>query len=217
MDADFIRHVRRKTGMTQDDLAERLGVDQGTVSRWERNQMSPRPRILEKLRNLLLHEDERRIRERSLALVRHNLAAATILDADLKLVQASEPAFRHTRLRHNVDLRRQFGTSMQQFTDRLGVPDLMSYLRESGLLTNDALMFRFVLNVRGMGHSTLYEPILEEGRVVGLLNQVTHYFAFPENDEVTIELVQTLPTGQPDRMCTLFKGRRAHLIDIPGG
>ncbi|MEY8841796.1 helix-turn-helix transcriptional regulator, partial [Cribrihabitans sp. XS_ASV171] len=41
-DAMDIRWFRRRIGWTQLDLAERLGVDQGTISRWERGVEAPR-------------------------------------------------------------------------------------------------------------------------------------------------------------------------------
>ncbi|MGH2726052.1 MAG: helix-turn-helix domain-containing protein [Actinomycetota bacterium] len=43
MRSSAIRTLRRKNGWTQAELAERLGTDPVTVSRWERAVSSPRP------------------------------------------------------------------------------------------------------------------------------------------------------------------------------
>ena len=48
-----IKAWRRKLGLTQSDLAERLAVTATTVSRWERGQACPRPRYLAQLAGVL--------------------------------------------------------------------------------------------------------------------------------------------------------------------
>jgi transcriptional regulator with XRE-family HTH domain len=52
MEARAIRSLRRRRGWTQAELAERLGSDPVTVSRWERGVSSPRPSALLRLREL---------------------------------------------------------------------------------------------------------------------------------------------------------------------
>jgi transcriptional regulator with XRE-family HTH domain len=41
------RQVRERAGITQADLAQVLGVDRATVSRWESGERDPRPSQLE--------------------------------------------------------------------------------------------------------------------------------------------------------------------------
>ena len=48
-----IRTARRKRGLTQTDLADRLAVTPTTVSRWERGEARPRTRYLEQLAGVL--------------------------------------------------------------------------------------------------------------------------------------------------------------------
>lgn len=46
---DEIKEVRKKAGMTQMELAERLGVSKGAVAMWELNQRSPSVKMLQKI------------------------------------------------------------------------------------------------------------------------------------------------------------------------
>lgn len=43
--SDVIREVRKRTGMSQQKLAERLGLSYPTINRWERSHFDPSPRI----------------------------------------------------------------------------------------------------------------------------------------------------------------------------
>lgn len=212
MDADFIRTARRKIGMTQGQLAERLGVDQGTISRWERSHMAPRPRIASAIRELLLEEEERRVRDRSLALVRLNMMPATLLDRDLRLREVSPLAVQHYAERGGIDIRKQIGTSMQRHFDRVGMSDLARHVKRSGLVSGDALLFRFVINTRGKGHATLYEPIFDNGEVTSVLCHVTSYFDFSSNDETSLELSQFVSKDEPTRFVDMHRGARADHI-----
>lgn len=49
MPGDEIREARKKAGMTQTELAERLGVSKGTVAMWELNQRCPSVKMLRKI------------------------------------------------------------------------------------------------------------------------------------------------------------------------
>ena len=49
MPGDEIKAVRKKAGMTQMELAERLGVSKGAVAMWELSQRSPSVKMLQKI------------------------------------------------------------------------------------------------------------------------------------------------------------------------
>lgn len=48
-----IKHARERAGLTQAELGERLGVDQTYVSRWERDEITPRGSTRLKIANAL--------------------------------------------------------------------------------------------------------------------------------------------------------------------
>jgi transcriptional regulator with XRE-family HTH domain len=52
----LVRRARLLLGMTQAEFAQLFGVDDGTVSRWERGKLHPAPKILQRIRNILLKE-----------------------------------------------------------------------------------------------------------------------------------------------------------------
>ena len=39
--SEFIRHLRRQLGMTQEEFAHALGITVGTVNRWENSRFRP--------------------------------------------------------------------------------------------------------------------------------------------------------------------------------
>lgn len=39
--SDFVRHLRRSLGMTQEEFAHSLGITVGTVNRWENRRFRP--------------------------------------------------------------------------------------------------------------------------------------------------------------------------------
>ncbi len=49
---DFLLELRKEKNMTQEDLANYLHVDRGTISKWERGIYLPKPDLLLKLSNL---------------------------------------------------------------------------------------------------------------------------------------------------------------------
>ena len=52
MTAEQVRKIRRKRRWTQREMAERLGVTEFTVSRWERERHRPSPVLVRALRIL---------------------------------------------------------------------------------------------------------------------------------------------------------------------
>lgn len=210
MDGTTIRQLRKRLGITQRQLAERLDVDQGTVSRWERGIDGPRPRRAAALRDLLVKDEDQRALARALAVVRHDLmsAPASFLDSRMRVAELSPSGSEFLR-RRGYDPQSLIGKDVFAWSDRFRLPDFPKMLQDSGILSGDALLFRFVRNERGRGHATLYEPIFASGEMIGVLNYVTAMFDFPGNDESTFELVECVPANAPNRIETLHAGARS--------
>ena len=104
------------------------------------------------------------------------------------------------------------GVSFESYLYRLCCPEIFGQLRTSGLLHGDALLFTFTVNAKGRGNTAIWEPIVEYGRLVGVLNYATQIFHFPDNDEFSFERVAFVPAADPTRLTTLFEGARAGLI-----
>jgi transcriptional regulator with XRE-family HTH domain len=49
----LLREARHSAGLTQQQLADRLGVDQAMVARWETGRVEPRVRVAVRLSELL--------------------------------------------------------------------------------------------------------------------------------------------------------------------
>lgn len=87
-----LRRRRERAGWTQADLAERLGTDPVTVSRWERRVSEPRPGAQVRLREIFGSVPERKIT--GLVRVLGIAAAERALERCLLLAQpATEPRF----------------------------------------------------------------------------------------------------------------------------
>lgn len=185
-------------------------MDQGTVSRWERGVDVPRPRREGELRRLLLREGENRLLTRNLAIVRLDMFPSTLLDRRLRLVELSASARHHYRSR-GIDPDALLGKTFETHAERRGHPALIEHISSSGLLEDKALMFRFSLNRRGSGHTTIWEPLVEDGQVIGVLNWVSAYFDFVENSDNSLERVDYIPNdGQG--LINLYVGERADQI-----
>jgi DNA-binding transcriptional regulator YiaG len=61
--AQLVRH-RTTLGVSQKDAAREIGVDQGTLARWERGEREPAGAFLERLNGFLADDRGRRIRAR---------------------------------------------------------------------------------------------------------------------------------------------------------
>ena len=209
MEGPLIKHLRRRIGFTQLQLADQLGVDQGTVSRWERSVEAPRPASAAALRDLLLRDQDQRALARSLAIVRNDVMSVptSLLDSGLRTVEMSSSGKTFLRQR-GYDPQALVGKDVYSWSERFGIPDFPRHLRESGLISGDALLFRFVRNDGGRGHVTLYEPIFSQGEFIGIMNYVTSRFGFDANEESTLELVEVVCAGSPNKFETLYAGKR---------
>jgi putative transcriptional regulator len=49
----FVREIRKRTGLTQEKFAARLGVTFPTINRWENGRARPSPLAMQKIEELL--------------------------------------------------------------------------------------------------------------------------------------------------------------------
>ncbi|WP_245838330.1 hypothetical protein [Tropicimonas sediminicola] len=85
----------------------------------------------------------------------------------MRLMEAWASAERLFRSR-GQDTSKLLGVTFERYVDRLGCPELLDGLLQSGFLIGDALLFRFSVNSRGNGNTTVWAPIFDDGRLVGL-------------------------------------------------
>ena len=214
MQGSVIRVIRKRLGITQAVLAERLGVDQGTVSRWERDIERPRPAAHARLSALLERDEEKRHFNRCLATVRHDLRPSSLLDPKLRLSEVSLSGQRVFRDR-GQNASRLIGVAFEAYLDKLGVPQIWTHFQTSGFLHGDALLFTFTVNSSGRGNTTVWEPIVEHGSLMGVMNYVTETLKFPENEEFSFEYVGFVPMSDPSKLMALHKGPRANGLSLP--
>ena len=120
-------------------------------------------------------------------------------------MEISESGKRHFRSRgENPDA--LLGMSLARYSARSGEDDFEARLHDSGLLSGDALLFRFIRNYEGRGHATVYEPIFEDGKLIGILNYVTDYFELPASTDRSIELIEVVRTDAPSTAEILHRG-----------
>lgn len=84
-----IKNLRRSRHITQQELAEKLGIDQGAVSRWERGHITPSARYRQALETVLdapLIEKDQPLLES----VNRDLHFSILLDTKLCVLAASE-------------------------------------------------------------------------------------------------------------------------------
>jgi transcriptional regulator with XRE-family HTH domain len=168
MDGPTIKRLRRRLGVTQEQLAAQMSVDQGTVSRWERGVELPRPRRITQLAQLLSAAEDRRVLRVATASVRHNLLAATLMDSSGRLREISQKGIDHYRVRHGVEIREQLGTSMEQHLKDSGLDAVWADIERSGLMDGSALLVRLVVSHDGYERATHYEPMVVDGELVGI-------------------------------------------------
>lgn len=78
-------------------------------------------------------------------------------------------------------------------------------------MTGQALLFRFVVNARRAGNTGVWEPILEDGELVGALNYTTSMFDLPKNDAFKSERVDFVALSDPGWLKSLHQEARADL------
>ena len=206
-----LKAMRRRLGWTQWDLAERLNVDQGTVSRWERGVEAPRPASYAMLRDLILKGDGSRAMALPRALVRHNLAPSCLCDSRHRLLAFSAKVNQHYQERLGMTLNDQIGWELARHSEFVGNPEVWQEVNKAGLGREDLLLLRMMINLRGKGHVTQIEPIYEGGSFLGWTSTRTDTFDYPANDDVSLERLDVIHADEPERLATVFEGRRSRL------
>ncbi|MBF9058457.1 helix-turn-helix domain-containing protein [Rhodobacterales bacterium HKCCSP123] len=200
-----------RLGLTQRQVADALDVDQGTVSRWERGIEAPRPGRIAALHALLGPNAGALHVARCHAMVRHNLAAATLMDAQHRMRAMSDQARAHF-LARGRDPDELIGTGFEDYVERQGIPELAGFLSECGFAEGDVLFFTFTMNMRGYGHTTVYEPMFEDGVYRGALNFIATQFDLPKTDAPVLERVGFVTVDDPDTLAVLQRGPHADRI-----
>jgi transcriptional regulator with XRE-family HTH domain len=111
-DRDIVA-LRERLGVSQAELGRRLGVDQATVSRWERGLQAPEPRIQVRLSELIYRLDQSRGLRPEIALVEHSPFPMAIISRDWTVVALSDAILSRTdeALRPNQKDRKQETTA----------------------------------------------------------------------------------------------------------
>ncbi|MGP1358791.1 helix-turn-helix domain-containing protein [Roseicyclus sp.] len=208
MHGSMIKSRRRRLGLTQEALADLLDVDQGTISRWERGVERPRPSRVSQLNDILGRGADAFHFRRSIAIVRADVLPSALLDSGLVFAEGSSRTERHYRERGR-DMAELVGLPFDGFADMVGMPEVAIYLAEAEYTEGGALLFRFTINNRGRGHTTVAEPLFEDGEFVGSLHYISRYFDFPENDEVTLEHADFVPVSGDAAPIEFMRGPRA--------
>src|SRR5687768_2547494 len=105
--------LRERLGVSQAELGRRLGVDQATVSRWERGLQAPEPRIQVRLSELMYRLDQSRGLRPEIALVEHSPFPMAIISRGWTVVALSDAILSRTdeALRPNQKDRKQETTA----------------------------------------------------------------------------------------------------------
>ncbi len=213
MEGQEIRQLRRRAGLTQEALAERLDVDQGTISRWERGIERPRPHSAGRLRDLLMMDAATMVQRRQLAMIRHDMVAGTIHDSSSRLAEVSGRAARFYRRRDGYDIARDSGKTFEEMFLERGGTEAWAAFRQSGLLDGSALLLRLFVSGGGMSHLSHYEPVIERGSVSGFVAYVMRMVAeAPELPEPRLRHADVLRADEAGTLHTLYRGEGADLV-----
>lgn len=209
-----IKALRLRLGLTQWELAEQLGVDQGRVSRWERGIENPRPASAGKVRDMILREDEARARARHEHLTLHSLRPAVLMDRQSRFLVANEPGLDVYRQRFNLDLREHPKIDFERVSALVGRERGWEIFRDSGMLKGELLLLRIFVNAYGAGHVTQYESTFEDGKLVRISAELTGSLKFPPNARYSVERVEAVATDAPDKLMVTFRGPLADMAQL---
>lgn len=188
-----IRLLRRRLGLTQKELAEALGVDQVTVSRWERGVDAPRPGRLARLRDMLRKDEYGRATARQAAIVRLNLAPATIVSCDHRLTDISSKGIVHFARTRGIDVTNDIGRCLGYHGETVRNQEFSELFLKRTIDPDEIVMGRILVNVRGVGSVIHLEPIVSGDTTTGFVfYQVATCPARP-SDRFEVERAEVVP------------------------
>lgn len=214
MEFSAIKEFRRQRGWTQWDLAEKLGVDQGTVSRWERGIETPRPATSARLRDMVLFEDDLMARKLCETRVRHSISPAVLVGANSRLLAFNPAATRKYQKDFGFDLNSHLGIEWERHAEILSTQSMWKAFVDSRFLQGELLLARFFVNKCGKGHVTQYDPVFELGKLSGFSGTVIGTFTLPPNQDHTVERVEVIHADDPDKIVEIYRGSRAADIQL---
>jgi len=195
-----IRWQRKRLGLTQGELAERLNVDQGTISRWERGLGEPRPATYAALRDLLLRQDSQRAFMRVKAVIQNNLQLSMFYDAQNRMRAFSTQARDHYQERYNgVDINGCLGMEVGRFSRLIDSEQHWETLRAGGVGRDDVLLMRTTVNVRGFAHITHYEMIFDGGEYVGWYPTIVEKFR-TQGTDISVKALEVVHLDDPGKL-----------------
>lgn len=133
-----IKRLRRARNLTQQQLAEKLGIDQGAVSRWERGHILPSARYRQEL-ELVLEAPLMEMDQPLLDSVNRDLHFSLVLDCELRVLAASETTLAVNGCRSRSEI---IGNSYLPMLDETAL-SLHQWLKESGTFDEGVSWARF--------------------------------------------------------------------------
>lgn len=215
MPLSSIKEFRRRMGWTQWELAEHLGVDQGTVSRWERGVENPRPVTDAKIRDLILRADDQQAIRLFRARLDCSLTPTCFMDAKSRLVSFNGPGEQKYRNDFNLDVNKHIGLEFAQHAEILDQELSWEVFKKSRILSGELLLVRFYFNTNGVGHVTQYDPVFELGKLAAIGATVVGTFQFPGGKGITLERAEAVTVDKPGKVTELFRGPMASYAKYP--
>ncbi|AXI49367.1 hypothetical protein C1J03_25020 (plasmid) [Sulfitobacter sp. SK012] len=213
MNSYDIRSWRRSLGLTQAELSEALDVDQGTVSRWERGLVEPRPAIMRAIIKIAASREEA-VRDCRLdSLIKNDMFPAFVLDRRGIIRDASDSMKLAYSDHFGGGGEHLVGKDLVAHNTQHGIPEVWETIEASGTFEGDTALLRLACNVQGAGFFYVVEPFVAENNQRRLCIYVTGQFEFPENDRYSLELAEVLPTKPPHEMRTIYLGQMADEVD----
>lgn len=216
MDGQEMKALRRSRGMTQNDVAAALGVEQGTVSRWERGVEAPRPANLAGLHKVLLSlRLDGPAKKRVDAILKNSLYQATLVDNQGRMVAFSSIAVDFFRERYDVDLISLLGRPFQTLIDQINQTEVLWPLEQYGLFKGKYLLSRCYTNWHGLITCNEFETVFDNGAFAGTLLYASSRYRIAKNNERNVVKIEVISLDDPGQVVTVYEGRYSEQIHYP--
>lgn len=179
MDGPTISRLRRRLGVTQTELSARVGVDQGTVSRWERGSERPRPAVLRRLREVLTGGPGWHPYHQARARIQADVVAAYLFDDALTLTAISQQAVAQFRRRYQVDAGQWIGRDFAAHLADLGASAEDAEAAFDELQSGAQAGVRVKVQFRSRPLALYVEPVVADGSLLGLVS----FLVAPEQEQ----------------------------------